>query len=330
MSASWPCVLHYWSLSAGGGQEREAANLGLVEPLGSRSVTATRNTRLVPTGYCFCGCGGEAEIGRWFVQGHDITAAAALRAVEGLRLPHRLVEAGYGPEHSVVQAAVEQAGWKRCPGCAYAGAPDGLAAHLRAGSCATGAPAAQPEPPAESAVPEPRRQPEDGTEQAGPEPESAAGEEVPAAGPGPVKGRPARSGAGGEDTGPVPAEAGPAQGLLLPGSADGVWKLVPLGLRQDLANAAHRLVTPEQATLREKGNRAVRYALRAADNRRMTGKHWHALLTAPRESFGSARSERAQRVFEVLEQVVAQYLVPATEAVPAAVAEGEAAAAPAG
>ncbi|KFG71144.1 hypothetical protein FM21_36370 [Streptomyces mutabilis] len=50
----------------------------------------------MPTGYCFCGCGGEAEIGRWFVLGHDITAAAALRAVQGETLPQRLVRVGYG------------------------------------------------------------------------------------------------------------------------------------------------------------------------------------------------------------------------------------------
>ncbi|WP_328373079.1 hypothetical protein OG800_49635 (plasmid) [Streptomyces sp. NBC_00445] len=70
---------------------------------------------------CFCGCGENAEVGRWFIQGHDVTAAAALRAVEELRLPRQLVAAGFGPEHSVVEAAVREAGWVRCPGCAYVG-----------------------------------------------------------------------------------------------------------------------------------------------------------------------------------------------------------------
>ncbi|MDT0453747.1 hypothetical protein RM609_32410 [Streptomyces sp. DSM 40473] len=60
-------------------------------------------------------------MGRWFVQGHDVTAAAALRAVEELRLPHQLVSAGFGPERSVVEAAVREAGWVRCSGCAYVG-----------------------------------------------------------------------------------------------------------------------------------------------------------------------------------------------------------------
>ncbi|TLQ39190.1 hypothetical protein [Streptomyces marianii] len=257
-------------------------------------MTESRRPRLVPTGNCFCGCGGEAEIGRWFVAGHDITAAAALRAVQGESLPQRLVRAGYGPDRSVVQEAVEQAGWVRCAGCAYAGAPAGLAAHQRSGGC-TGVP------------PEPRSD-QDGT----PTPD----QDAPPAGPPPGERRPRRPGTA-QDTGPVRAANGPAQGLLLPGSGDPFWKQVPLPLRHTLATAAYRLVTPEQPVLREKGNRGVRYALRAAGNKRMTGRHWHALLTAPRESFGSARSERADQVFTVLGEVVAQYVAPALAQRPA-------------
>ncbi|MFE7485175.1 hypothetical protein [Streptomyces sp. NPDC057552] len=128
------------------------------------------------------------------------------------------------------------------------------------------------------------------------------------------KGRTRRTGqpggSDGEEAGPVRIEAGVARGLLVPGPADEVWRKVPLALRQDLSVAAHRLVSPEQPVLREKENRSVRYALRAADGMRLGGKHWLALLGAPRESFGSARSERAGRVFEVLEQVVAEYVAP--------------------
>ncbi|MFI1189650.1 hypothetical protein [Streptomyces californicus] len=119
-------------------------------------------------------------------------------------------------------------------------------------------------------------------------------------------------------------EAGVARGLLVPGPADEVWRKVPLALRQDLSLAAHRLVSPEQPVLREKENRSVRYALRAADGMRLGGKHWLALLGAPRESFGSARSERAGRMFEVLEQVVAEYVAPVV-AGPTAPAQDEAA-----
>ncbi|MDH2393807.1 hypothetical protein QCN29_34630 [Streptomyces sp. HNM0663] len=96
---------------------------------------------------CFCGCGESAEMGRWFVQGHDVTAVAALRAVEELRLAYQLVLLGYGPERSVVQTAVEGAGWVRCPGCSYVGPS---AAH----TCTAEAPAgdqspSSPEPGAE-------------------------------------------------------------------------------------------------------------------------------------------------------------------------------------
>ena len=265
-----------------------------------------RKKRLVPTGDCFCGCGGEAGIGRWFVLGHDITAAGALRAVEGgLSLPQRLVEAGFGPERSVVQEAVTSAGWVRCAGCAYAGSPAGLAAHVRGGGC-DGAGQAQREPAQEpSEDEEPPAEP-----RAGGEEQLAAQEPSVKEAPGGRRRR-AAGRTGGEDRGLVRAQAGPACGLLLPGPGDGVWRGVPLHLRQNLSVAAHQLVTPEQAVLREKENRGVRYALRAAGSNRLTGKHWLALLTSPRESFGSARSERADRVFALLEQVVAEYVRPA-------------------
>lgn len=242
--------------------------------------------------------------------GHDITAAAALRAVQGgVTLPERLVESGFGPERSVVQEAVDRAGWARCAGCAYAGAPAGLAAHVRGGGCG-GAGRAESGPDGAGV-------PVGGVQAAG-----VAVEELPAAAaPVPAAedrtGRTGGSGGsggpgvGGGDAGLVRVEAGVARGLVLPGPDDGLWREVPLHLRQDVMVAAHRLVSPEPAVLLEKGNAPVRYALRAADGRRMGGKHWLALLGAPRESFGSARSERARRVFEVLEQVVADFVVPA-------------------
>ncbi|MFD7624001.1 hypothetical protein [Streptomyces sp. NPDC059802] len=234
--------------------------------------------------------------------GHDITAAAALRAVQGgVTLPERLVEAGFGPERSVVQEAVDRAGWARCTGCAYAGAPAGLAAHVRGGGC-EGAGRAESGP--------------DGVPVGGVQAAGVAVEGLPAAAaPLPAAedrtGGSGGPGVGGGDAGLVRVEAGVARGLVLPGPDDGLWREVPLHLRQNVMAAAHRLVSPEPAVLREKGNAPVRYALRAADGRRMGGKHWLALLGAPRESFGSARSERARRVFEVLEQVVADFVAPA-------------------
>lgn len=91
-----------------------------------------RMTRLIPTGICFCGCARETQLGKFFVRGHDITATAALRAVEGgLSLAERLHAQGFGPERSVVSAAVDQADWHRChtESCDYAGTRSGLAAH---------------------------------------------------------------------------------------------------------------------------------------------------------------------------------------------------------
>ncbi|MCX4826666.1 hypothetical protein OG883_45030 [Streptomyces sp. NBC_01142] len=230
-----------------------------------------------------------------------------------MTLPQRLVEAGFGPERSVVEQAVAAAGWVRCGSCAYAGAPVGLAAHVRGGGC-----------PAAEVGPAPARVPAAGEDAAAAPVEEPAAESAESAGgaggAGGAEGAPgrrsrarsgSRGGAAGGDAGPVRAEAGVARGLLLPGTDDAVWKEVPLPLRQSLTMLAHRLVSPEQAVLREKENRGVRYALRAAGQRRLTGRHWHVLLTAPRESFGSARSERAQKVFGVLEQVVAEYVQPA-------------------
>ncbi|MFE0373933.1 hypothetical protein [Streptomyces tendae] len=275
-------------------------------------MTETRKKRLLPTGDCFCGCGGEAGIGRWFMLGHDITAAGALRAVEGgLSLPQRLVEAGFGPERSVVREAVESAGWVRCERCAYAGTPAGLAAHVRGGGC--GEEPEGPGVPADGLADEGQ----DGTGQDGTGQEGggrtspvAAAAGAAAAGAGERAG-----GGGGESAGPVRVEAGPARGLLLPGPDDGVWKSVPLHLRTLLQEAAQRLMSPEPPVLRE--NAPVRYALRAAAARRLAGRHWLVLLAAARESYGSARSERARKVFEVLEQVVADYLAPAVPELPA-------------
>ncbi|MDO0936506.1 hypothetical protein QQY66_34165 [Streptomyces sp. DG2A-72] len=88
-------------------------------------------------------------MGRWFVQGHDVIAAAALRAVEELRLPRQLVSLGFGPERSVVEAAVRAAGWVRCLGCAYVGPS---ANHTcTAGAPASDRPPAEPEPGLEQA-----------------------------------------------------------------------------------------------------------------------------------------------------------------------------------
>ncbi|MFF4933429.1 hypothetical protein ACFY2H_31740 [Streptomyces griseofuscus] len=243
----------------------------------------------MPTGDCFCGCGAEAEIGRWFVRGHDITAAAALRALQGMRLPQQLVSLGFGPERSVVQAAVDEAGWVRCPGCAYAGTPANLAAHTRAGSCTAGTPGDEQQPHAQ------------------PEPESGAEPAVAEQGPA----APADSAA--PAPAPVRAESGAARGRLLPGADDPSWEEVPLHLRQRLRGPAHQLVTPVQGVLKKRESRRLLAAVRAAGRMRVTGAQWLLLLTASREDFGSSRSQRARALYEALEQVAAQHAAPAAE-----------------
>ncbi|MEV7157279.1 hypothetical protein AB0N77_22070 [Streptomyces misionensis] len=249
-------------------------------------MTETRKKRLVPTGDCFCGCGGEAGIGRWFVRGHDITAAGALRAVEGgLSLHERLIEAGFGPERSVVQEAVDQAGWVRCQGCAYAGTPAGLAAHTRTGSCA---------------FPESG----EGADAVMPEPAAAKGAEAPGQGALSRGARPAQA----ESAPPVKAETGAARGRLLPGEDDPSWGEVPLHLRQALRGPAHQLVTPVRGALKATEQRRVLSAVRAAERMRMTGAHWLLLLTTEREAFGSTRSARAGAFYEALEQILAEHL----------------------
>lgn len=79
--------------------------------------------RLLPNGFCWCGCGREAGLGKFFAQGHDKVATAALVAVRyEASVPRLLLEHGFGPDKSVTEAAVAEGGWERCDRCGYAGA----------------------------------------------------------------------------------------------------------------------------------------------------------------------------------------------------------------
>ena len=53
--------------------------------------------RLLPTGECWCGCGEETPIGKFFIRGHDKTAESnVIRSEYGS--VHDFVHAyGYGP-----------------------------------------------------------------------------------------------------------------------------------------------------------------------------------------------------------------------------------------
>ncbi|MFF4978542.1 hypothetical protein ACFY3O_00490 [Streptomyces sp. NPDC001046] len=89
---------------------------------------------------------------------------------------------------------------------------------------------------------------------------------------------------------------------------------MPLHLRQRLRGPAHDLVSPARGPLAARENRTLLSAVRAASRMRMTGAHWIVLLTAGRKSFGSPRSQRAQLLYAVLEQVAAQQAVRAGKA----------------
>ncbi|MEU6394838.1 hypothetical protein [Streptomyces sp. NPDC046939] len=67
----------------------------------------------------------------------------------------------------------------------------------------------------------------------------------------------------------------------------------------------------------QRDNRQLLRAVRAASRMRMTGAHWILLLTTDRASFGSRRSQRAQALYAVLEQVAAQHAVHSAASAPA-------------
>lgn len=80
----------------------------------------------------WCGCGKETGVGSFFARGHDKTAEAALIAMKyGGSVPQSLHAHGYGPQHSVTHAPVEDAGWQQCQRCDYVGAPASVATHTR-------------------------------------------------------------------------------------------------------------------------------------------------------------------------------------------------------
>lgn len=88
--------------------------------------------RLIPTGNCWCGCGREVGLGKFFAQGHDKIAESALIALkyEG-SVPHFLHAHGYGPQHSVTGDAVrsDSTDWMECGQCGYRGAAASVANH---------------------------------------------------------------------------------------------------------------------------------------------------------------------------------------------------------
>jgi hypothetical protein len=68
------------------------------------------NTRLLPTGDCWCGCGEETTIGAFFRQGHDKFAEGAVIAMEYGGVPEFLQATGYGPAGKNVRE--KHASWR--------------------------------------------------------------------------------------------------------------------------------------------------------------------------------------------------------------------------
>lgn len=88
--------------------------------------------RLIPTGTCWCGCEKEVGLGSFFARGHDKVAEAALIAVQYGGSVVQLLHANkYGPDRSITDVAVREAGWERCDRCGYAGAPASMRKHER-------------------------------------------------------------------------------------------------------------------------------------------------------------------------------------------------------
>lgn len=99
----------------------------------------TEKPRLIPTGNCWCGCGREVGLGKFFASGHDKISEAALVAIayEG-SIPHFLHAHGYGPHRSVTAHAVElnnTTSWEECDACTtkpgYRGSAESVRNHKR-------------------------------------------------------------------------------------------------------------------------------------------------------------------------------------------------------
>jgi hypothetical protein len=88
--------------------------------------------RLIPNGFCWCGCEKEVGLGKFFAQGHDKISEAALMAAEyEASVARLLAQHKYGPQRSVTQAAVDSGRWERCDICGYPGAPESIRNHKR-------------------------------------------------------------------------------------------------------------------------------------------------------------------------------------------------------
>ena len=71
---------------------------------------ALKKRRLLPTGYCLCGCRGETKIGSFFLPGHDKFAESAVINIVYGSIPEFLTAHGFGPEGENLREALKR--WK--------------------------------------------------------------------------------------------------------------------------------------------------------------------------------------------------------------------------
>ncbi|MGI5397825.1 hypothetical protein [Streptomyces sp. CA-251251] len=97
-------------------------------------MPSNEKPRLIPTGKCWCGCGKDVGLGKFFAAGHDKIAEAALMALKYDGSVAQLLHAhGFGSHHSVRHAAVTDpdCSWEKCADCNYSGAPASIANHRK-------------------------------------------------------------------------------------------------------------------------------------------------------------------------------------------------------
>ena len=68
-----------------------------------------RRRRLIPTGDCWCGCGQETELGKFFRSGHDKIAEAAVIQIEYGTVAEFLSKHGYRPDGKNPRRELERA-----------------------------------------------------------------------------------------------------------------------------------------------------------------------------------------------------------------------------
>lgn len=68
------------------------------------------NERLMPTGFCWCGCGQETKrLGSFFVSTHDRKAEAAILEIQHKgSIAQFLVDMGYGPNGRNLMEALKE------------------------------------------------------------------------------------------------------------------------------------------------------------------------------------------------------------------------------